>query len=780
MSTLYGRRVLNDPEVRLSYLDPLVGISSPAETTVELDNTDGYLDTLDLRGTRLDLNAFEAFSGENVWQMTGLVTSQEMKIDRAILRVVAHDLADLQTVLPKRLVTAATFPNAHPSLGLGKPIPIVFGNAASTRKSSDAWEMAYVGENIGSNQYDYLVGEGTYTSLSVYRSWQQSIYLVPSSEYTVNTSAYPGFTVIRFALRQADFGGAMDRLFVAGNSVENGRNFARAIQSLLSNSTWGLGLTINTASFDTAAADLDSIGGLNCDGVIDEPRPALDWLNELCIVRGLYPELNSSNEWTLTVNKSQSSIKAILGHGMNQTAGGTVTFDGLTKVGLDQAVKSLVLDYRYDRFSKTYALATTARAPFAFGIEKRLASRFIRDTTTADKTADFIAKWLTWQGDKIACSGDMMSRLLRPGNLFQYQSTTPSFSRTFQVQGLRRTILKGVTALDGAGWDSSIFTYTPAALPAEPADTTETDTTRQTPTAASSLSIASSGIEADGQGGWSAYVVLQYTVPAETWAQTFVRYRRNGATNYQVAAVNQATGSNLQTKITGLITGLAYDYAISRVNAINPALAASDLTLTNQTAPADTTAPGAPTSLAIVDQHLKSITFSWTAPPDKDVAYYHWEIRTAASGGGSLVVEGNTEGNGTKVALTLDQIAYSTTRYLRVRGHDYSGNVGSYSSSLSFSFSQVVTGDVTDQHITTAKRQLLSSQSTTFDLAANSNVGHWFTVGENNLFMVRCRNNTAGTPYSAEMSDYVNGQLAVTVANFYSSSINFTVTIYYW
>jgi hypothetical protein len=140
------------------------------------------------------------------------------------------------------------------------------------------------------------------------------------------------------------------------------------------------------------------------------------------------------------------------------------------------------------------------------------------------------------------------------------------------------------------------------------------------------------------------------------------------------------------------------------VNVLNPSLY-RDTDITSKTAPSDASGPAAPTSLATISQHLKTITFGWTAPADKDVAYYHWEIRTAASGGGSVVVEGNTEGPGTKVTLTFTeaQIAYTTTRYLRILGYDWSGNIGTYSASLSFSFSQVVTGDITDLAITTAK-----------------------------------------------------------------------------
>lgn len=715
MPTLYDRRVLNDPEIRLAFNDPLSGIVTPEDCAIELDNTDRYFDALDLRGERLDLTRWDAFSNESQWELTGLVTDQETHIDRVILRVVAQDLADLQTLLPKRVVTAALFPLAHPTLGLGKPIPIIFGNAVSTHKVTDAWEMWYVGEDVGSNQYDLLVGEGTFTNLSAYRmTVGDTLFLIPPSEYTVNTSAYPGFTVLRFALKPTDFGGGYDRRFVAADSVENGRNGVNAVQALLNNSTWGLGLSVNTASFTAAAADWDAVGGLYVDLAITEQRPALDWLNDILILRGMRPERNSSGEWTLAVMKSQSTIKALLGHGPDQHYGGVLEngFGGLKKVSLSGAVKTLILDYRYNVFEQRYTLATTARSPFSFGIEKHHECRAIRDRTTADKVSNFLANRLRWEGDSLPVTADLQARQLRPGQLLRYQSTVPTISKVFLVSGLRRAILKGTTALECVGWDSGIFDYSALALPAEPANTTPTDYTRQTPTAASSLSIASSGVESDGQGGFSAYVVLQYTVPAETWAQTYIRFRRNGASKYETAAVDQETGTALQTKITGLITGAAYDYAISRINVVNPSLAAADLTLTNRTAPADTTAPGAPTGLAIVDQHLKTIAVKWTAP-STDIQRYEWEVRTAASGGGSLVDSGSTEGGGTRCTLTLDQIIYGAARFFRVRGVDWSGNTGSYSSSLSFSFSTAGSVDLTPEAATSLSRVSATTEIST-------------------------------------------------------------------
>jgi len=722
MPTLYDRRVLNDPEVRLSYGDPLIPIMQPDQVELHLSNDDGYFDALDLIGERITYSRFDGLSNETWAELTGKVSAQELLHDRIILRCVTYDLDDFQTLLPKEVVTATTFPLAHPQQGLGKPIPIIFGNAASTNKVSDAWEMAYVGENVGSNQYDYLVGRGTFANPTVYRDTVgDALFIVPPAEYAVNTAAYPGFTIIRFALRQANFGGGLHRLYIAADGLATERNFARAIQSLLSNATWGLGLSVHTASFDTAAAALATIGGLYCDGVMDTQQTAYDWLSQLVNVRGIRVEPNTSGEYVVTVDTQAQAIKGKFGHGVGQPWNGVVAggFRGLSTTPVNEAIKSLVLEYRKDRRDGHYVLATSSRSVLAVGTDERVQHDFIRDRTTADKTACYWANRYVYEKDRLAFTGDQMARKLRPGELLQYESMRPSFNKTFRVFDVGRQLT--TSDIQARGWSAAIYTYTAGTLPAEPSAITETDFTRQTPTAVSGLGIVSAGVETDGQNAFMAKVTLQYTVPAETWAQTIVRYRRNGTTNWQTAAVNQATGSSLQTQITGLITGASYDYQVSRINVMAPSLSA-DAALTAQVASADTTAPGAPTGLTLVDKHLKNAAVSLTPPADKDIAEWHWEIRTAASGGGSLVVEGDSEGRGSKIQLPpLDQIAYGTTRHLRVRGHDFSGNVGAYSSSLSFSFVQAETIDLEADSVTT--NSFYSADGTTLVGATEKEVG---------------------------------------------------------
>jgi hypothetical protein len=81
------------------------------------------------------------------------------------------------------------------------------------------------------------------------------------------------------------------------------RNFARAMQLMLADSYFGLGqtTTIDGASVDRAAADLDAVGDLYCDGTIMTRTAAQDILAQMTIVRGIRIGKNLLG-WTFTVD----------------------------------------------------------------------------------------------------------------------------------------------------------------------------------------------------------------------------------------------------------------------------------------------------------------------------------------------------------------------------------------------------------------------------------------------------------------------------------------------
>lgn len=697
MGTLYERRILNDPEVRLAFGDPLIPIIRADEVTLELDNTDGYFDSLDLRGERISYDRFDRFSSEQLAELTGIVINQELKIDRVVLRTVMQDLDDLQTLLPRRTVDAATFPLADSQQGLGKTIPIVFGLAASTNKATDAWELPYVTENTSLNQYDYLLGEGLLTNATLYRNTiGDTLFTIPSGDYTITSSAYAGFTVARFALRQTNFSGGMHRIFGAADGLSAERNFAIAIQSLLGNSTWGLGLSVNSTSFATAATALTTIGNLFCDGVMIEQRSALDWLNQMLVVRGMSPSKNNSGQWTISVDAEAdvSIVQARFGHGSGQQWGNVREFESIRKTPVNEATKSLVLDYRKDQFTNRYLLSTTSRTPLSFGRDLRMQNDLIRDRTTADKVADFISKTLQLGDERLSFTVGQEARKLRPGDLVGYESTRPVYNKTMRIVSLSRTM--DTIKLETRGWSRSIYTYTAGALPTEPVSFALTDISRMTPTAVTSLSIAGSGTEVDGQGGVVAFQTLQYNVASESWAQTLSRRRRNGTTNWETVAVDQTMGNNLQTKITGLITGLSYDYEVSRVNILDSSLFA-DVILLNRVAPGDTTAPPAPTAITVRQGTGKSVEIVLTFSEPADWGTTQLYRNTSNDSSTATLIE-------TKKAKAFHDVnvVFNTTYYYWAKVLDWTGNASGFSPSSGHTITpvQIGTGEIGNNAVT--------------------------------------------------------------------------------
>jgi len=466
MSNLYQRRILNNPEVRLSLSDPFAGIIQPNTVTLELSNTDGFFDTLDLRGQQITYSRFDKANQEYFSELSGTVTGQTLLTDRVVLQTTTHDLDALQTLIPRRLVTTALFANA-PAQGIGKPIPIIFGVSGSTNKVNDAWEMPYVGENVGANQYDYLLGDGTFTNITLYRdSLGNTLLPVTPSEYSINTELYPGFTVARFTARQTDGSGNLYRMFAAGDGRTTERNPARAIQSILNDATWGLGAGVYTATFDDVASKIDIIGSLYCDARLVTQRPALDVLNALLMIQGMQLDKSLTGAWSLTIDHDPGTIAGQFGHGAGQAWGQVQAFSGLAKTPSDKAVKTLILEYRQDQFSNTFILSTTARSVLSVGKELRPQNDMIRDRTTADKVADYLAKKHLYGDEQLTATIGQAARQLKPGQLISYTATHPSFTKNFMVFDVARKL--DVTTIQAMGWNYDLYTYSPQALPAEP------------------------------------------------------------------------------------------------------------------------------------------------------------------------------------------------------------------------------------------------------------------------------------------------------------------------
>lgn len=784
MTTTYERRILGDPDVSRGLSDPLDGFAQVDEVVVELSNEDGYFNGRDLRGELLNLRRFDRYSAELLTEITGRVMGQSLLPDRISLRMASQDLDELQTVIPRLTVTSTLFAQAHQS-ALGQPIPIVFGNIKKL-------ELAFVSDDIVLNRYDYLLGDSAVVSAAtaIYRDTVGgTLGLVPPSEYT--TVVVGSYRLIRFTKRQISFGGGLHTIYADLTGLSAQRNFAKAIQYILQTI---LGLSISVSSFTVEASKLDAIGGLLCDGVILEQQPAMDYLRQLCQVRGIRLSKNVAGEWTITVDTQESTIHVTFGIGPDQPWRNVQSLDGVENAPLSEAIKTLYLDYRKEWRSREYRLSVS-RSVLSSGREERIQNDFISDSTTADKTVDYIGKRKFYEDNRIRFTAGQEGRRLTELQLFRFDSPTllGISNKTYRTVSVRRSISS--VGIVGVAWDPNIYVYSVGTIPPEPSTDTDTELANTTPTAVSVLILQSSGVVETLDGGFEAFMVLQYTVPVETFAQTIVRFRRNGTTSWQTVAVNGETGSAKQTRINGLVTGIPYDFRVSRVNLLNASLEATT-DLLNQLTPGDTTAPAAPGTPSTLDQHLKTITFTWAAPADKDVREYEFDIRTAANGGGTFVT--SRKSGGPKTTLTLNQIPYGSARHFRVRAIDFTGNIGAYSSSVSFTFSKIVTGDIGGgtvggtelgngsvstakliaQAVTTAIRQLMNSQSFGYSIGPNGTVNISVVIG----FSVRPSVTlSTGIPLVAGWISYRSANdFTVSLYNLTASPVNATCIVDYW
>ena len=202
-------------------------------------------------------------------------------------------------------------------------------------------------------------------------------------------------------------------------------------------------------------------------------------------------------------------------------------------------------------------------------------------------------------------------------------------------------------------------------------------------------------IAADGTAVFFAHIaVVIPDVPSIQY--TRIDYRRIGTNAWSTGAIINAKGAQT-ARVGPLMPGQFYDYRAVNIGAME----STAMFLNNQLAPGDTTAPGVPSTPTIQAQHLREFTFQTTAPSDADLKDLQWQVRTSSGGGGVLVIEGTApaiRGATSTLKVTLpSSVPYGSARWFRVRARDFSNTptdpTAGWSTSASFSASQVVTGD---------------------------------------------------------------------------------------
>lgn len=169
-----------------------------------------------------------------------------------------------------------------------------------------------------------------------------------------------------------------------------------------------------------------------------------------------------------------------------------------------------------------------------------------------------------------------------------------------------------------------------------------------------------------------------------------ILFRRSGASEWQIGDL--VGSGSIAVSIDDLTPGQAYEFAARAIS--NFDVASSVSATLSRTAPNKSATPGAPTGIAAskngVTPNLLGTTgvlrygsrITWSAPSDKDIAYY--EIKATAND-----TDGDTnynwdDGRGSAALYRTDALAftfYSTSLiagYVRVRAIDRTGNASSW------------------------------------------------------------------------------------------------------
>ena len=694
LSPGYEARVLEPPVLTRELADVLWGFVEIQTVRFTLANADGaltpgYLD--DLRGQTVEIDLYDPDDPDGPFQLhdwRGRVNRATLRPNRLEIEAVNVDLAKLEDLIPQGLVTTAPFPNA---LDVGKCPPWVFGNVAKV-------PGLIINHDVGNNRTDVLFARGSVTLSAIYRSLGDFLGTVDATEYTVSTTLYSGYTVARFPILQIDFQNAPHRFWADVTGLAAERNFARAIKTILSDTTHGLGVGVNAASFTTAEAALDAVGGLFCDGAMLDQVQAQTILQELLTVRGMRLGTNANGEYTLTADTEKQVLQLVLADGAIEGERNVVSADLRQHTSAEDAVSTIVSKYRVDHVDDTLLFEQTRTISATMGKRKIYEWHFVRDHTTADKITDNLYKRLLYGEETVEVVSTLEARKFDLGDLVRL--TYPAlayYSALLEVARLRK--LETTIELTLAGYNNDIYTYAAGTLPSDNLAGSFTDYRRTPPTAASALVIASSGTERATNGEDVAFVIVQFTAPTTNILQSIVRHRQNGTTAWSGGIIPTSTGAGVQVKVPGLVPGLAYDYTVAVINPFG-LVSLSDPVLTNQLAPGDTTVPSAPSAISVRQSGAKIVEIDLTFTAPADWATTQLYRNTSNNSGTATLIE-----TGKKKRFHDENVSYGTTYYYWGKVVDLTGNLSGFSpsSAHSITVAKIVTIDVDDDSITTPK-----------------------------------------------------------------------------
>ena len=589
LENFYDGRVLSDPVVTRGLVEPFYGPIRHENTTVVLANRDGGLTDQFLaqdgwRGRPLVIRRFDRFTLEMRTAWVGIVSESALDGDAGTIRLTGTnvDLSILEQPIPTAIVKNDEFPAG---VDIGRSKPIIFGTARQM-------PLPYINDDTENSCFDYLVGYDTaWSDLTVLSVWRVggttgstvSTVQCDPSEYVVSTTDWPGYTTIRFALRQVGFqevaagasSGFLPILATVRNEVPAQHNPIGAIREMFENSTWGGGKTVNGPAFDAAFALVDSLGPYLVDGAMIAPEPMKNWLTELCAFRGIRLAVNESGEWYPIVDEAQVAPVMLLRDGPGDGERNLLGVGERSFADVNNAVKNAHISYRENltalgTFREVAKFSRVVNA--AFGADRPYTNRFVWQHQTADRILDYLAKRLILDQQRIHLTTGQAGRALEPGQLVQATADRIGLSDDIlEVVSVEESVDRA--ELTSRPWDAEIYVYSPWGG----GDTGgEEDPHTTPPSGPTNIALN------DNPGG--GVVTIGYDMidtasdPTLVFYAAWIDYRLDSETTWMRWLLNQYTpagafipgfgGTGLEQTVTGLTPNTDYVFRVTSQNVV--------------------------------------------------------------------------------------------------------------------------------------------------------------------------------------------------------------------
>lgn len=626
----------------------------------------------DLHGKGALVRVYDTTTSSYVLSVYGTITNLQASIGSASLTIESRDTEALEEAIPKvKLLT-------------------VYANADLTNiRSPDAVIVVAFGVmrkvpvqlvQTGTNQYDFGAfrkpTSGTLTLNTVYRDGS----VVSASEYSFVESP-TGYYVVRFTVPQTNFSNAVSVIQVDVTSTEF-TNPATAISFLLSDSTYGLGRSVNAASFTSGASDYTSLSIAISGGLMQQYR-AQDLL-DLLLLHGAGLKKNTAGEYTITVDTSSLHTAASMNLGAADGFYNNLDVSKITEVppALDNRRRSLTLrglpDPGFDG-SGTYLISSIRPTGTVTqkGKDETIDHPFLGDTTSLDRQLHYLwyrslsgtkVQQVTAPFDLSVLSLRQLLYLYIPAlaiNGDQYEVRQIDYERNTQDNGDVEQVL---TFLLG-GYDSTIFSYSAGSPQSAPSASYLTDYSQTIPTAPSSCTVTANTAAKDATGKVTATLSVSAVAPSLNVTHIVIQLFESGAILPTQQLEIKVDPSATATGKFYVNPAQIYDVQFFTRNKGNKAgyQDSAPVNVTGTTASNAPGAPATPSTPSATQGTGRIIIVDWADNSEPDIRFY--DIQRSVNGGAYSTLKSNVRDS----IYTDKGLTYGNTYAYKVIAKNKSG-----------------------------------------------------------------------------------------------------------